>query len=265
MTDSFRVATYNVLAEAHIRPEWFPLVKPEHFVTAYRYPRITERIVGLDADIVCLQEVDDALFGRLKRRLEELDYRGWHTKYDGKPDGVATFLRWPLWRGFTANVIRYDDAAWNRGTPSGRLGHVVRLAVGNRLLSLANAHLKWNPPNTPRRKHLGYAQARMLLERLDAMGADARIVCGDMNVSPGHAVTRAFGKAGLRDAHPETVMTFNSSDAIGGPRKLDYVLHSESLVARGLPAPEVTDRTPLPSETEPSDHLPLVAEFRFAD
>jgi hypothetical protein len=50
----------------------------------------------------------------------------------------------------------------------------------------------------------------------------------------------------------------------GRCRKIDYLLYSEGrLEPKPGTLPQLTRTTPLPSLTEPSDHLPLAVEFRL--
>src|SRR5438034_6979626 len=73
---AFTVATYNVLASAYIKPQWYPntpneLLRPEH-----RIPALSQYARQLDADILCLQEVEDTTFGNLGAALAGCGYRG---------------------------------------------------------------------------------------------------------------------------------------------------------------------------------------------
>jgi len=47
---SFTIATYNVLANAYIRPAWYPRTPPGMLVAAYRGPALVRHILGLVAD-----------------------------------------------------------------------------------------------------------------------------------------------------------------------------------------------------------------------
>lgn len=87
---SFTVATYNILANAYIRPAWYPHTPPEMLVAAQRGPALVRHIIGLAADILCLQEVEDGMFTALEEGLRPCGYTGHLTKKArGKPDGCA--------------------------------------------------------------------------------------------------------------------------------------------------------------------------------
>ncbi|MGA9828697.1 MAG: hypothetical protein WBQ57_10260, partial [Rhodanobacteraceae bacterium] len=54
----FSIASYNVLADAYVRPDWFPRTSPALLEPGARTAAIAERVAGLGVDIVCLQEVE---------------------------------------------------------------------------------------------------------------------------------------------------------------------------------------------------------------
>ena len=42
-------------------------------------------------------------------------------------------------------------------------------------------------------------------------------------------------------------------------KRIDYIFHTPAFDSEPTPLPEIDNETPLPSETEPSDHLPIQA------
>jgi hypothetical protein len=46
---------------------------------------------------------------------------------------------------------------------------------------------------------------------------------------------------------------------------IDYLVHTKKLSARPIDPPPVSDRTVLPSDEQPSDHLALAAEFEWKE
>ncbi len=249
------IATYNMLADPYIDPQWYDHTDPADLLTVNRRPRLIERVAGLDADALCLQEVERVVFDLLSLRLEPLGYIGyWAQKARGKPDGCATFIRAP-WTCPRSRILTYDDGGAAKAS-----GHVALLTLvergGCRVL-VANTHLKWDSPATPAERKLGLAQARELIATVAREGLP-RVACGDFNVESGSEVMQAFAEAGYFDAHDLSAATFNSK---GPARKIDYLLHTRALVAHPRSTPHLTASTPLPSASEPSDHLPLVAGF----
>ena len=131
-------------------------------------------------------------------------------------------------------------------------------------LAIFNTHLKWDPPGTERARQWGYRQILLALGTLRHSGPlDGEIVCGDFNVTADSDVARALRAAGLDFAHRECpgIATCNSNhDA----RLIDYLFYSPSLRAKPIFPPAIDAETPLPSPDQPSDHVPLLAEFDWA-
>src|SRR5688572_6528119 len=90
---SFTVATYNVLATAYIKPEWYPGVSDHLLRAETRVPALVRHVEALGADVLCLQEVEPDVFAALGDRLGPLGYAGYYQqKGRNRPDGCATFV-----------------------------------------------------------------------------------------------------------------------------------------------------------------------------
>lgn len=257
MPDSITVATYNALAAMHVRPKYYPKIDPKIFDPRTRYPHVVERVLGLDADVVCLQEVDEDLMGKLRNALEPLNYRGTYSAKMGKKEGLAIFAKWPLWSTFRIHLLHYRDAHLRKGVSSGHLAQILKLQLGHRSLYVANTHLKWDAPDTEDASRVGLAQANQLATALPP-SSELCIVCGDFNAGPSSDTMEEFHNVGYLDTYGSSQKTFNPN---GRPKKIDYLLHSEKFLPKLLPLPKIDASTLLPSETEPSDHIPLIARF----
>src|SRR5262245_43907800 len=122
---SFRVTTYNVLATAYIRPEYFPGVAEHLLRPEWREPALAEHIAGLDADIACLQEIEPHVFAALDRRIGPFGYTGrYEPKGRGKPDGCATYFRHDRFALRQARRLEYRDREHG---PEDHSGHVALL------------------------------------------------------------------------------------------------------------------------------------------
>src|SRR5262245_10241733 len=90
----FRAITYNLLATAYIKPAWYAGVAAELLWPERRVPAVVQHIESLNADLLCLQEVEAKVFTTLNQRLKPLGYHGrYERKGKGKPDGCAAFFR----------------------------------------------------------------------------------------------------------------------------------------------------------------------------
>jgi mRNA deadenylase 3'-5' endonuclease subunit Ccr4 len=258
MAVDLRIASYNILADAYVKPEWFPHTPAALLRPRGRHEGLARRIAGLDADIVCLQEVEPDSFAALQRSLERHGYAGvMAQKGQNRPDGCAVFHRLGGSLGHRAHHFRdlLED-----GRVSGHLALVVDFELEGQRLRVACTHLRWDRPERPVEQHQGMQQATELIHELLHKDPEALwVVCGDFNARPSEPLVQAFEAAGLRDAyagrHPPTC------NANGEPKAIDYLLHSPALRAVPDALPVLEADTPLPSEQEPSDHLPICARL----
>lgn len=259
---SFSVSSYNVLADAYIDPRWYPTTPAETLDPRRRLPAISRHISDLNADILCLQEVDPALFDTVQNQLAPMDYHGEYArKGGGKPDGCATFIKSAIFDVRLVHPLRYQDGGDGRAD-SGHLALILILECAGRSLGIANTHLKWDAATTPPREQWSYRQINQLLSECQHISPYRHgwIIAGDMNMTSDSAVFRAVLEAGLLDAysHLDQAFTCNSNHKA---KRIDYLFHTLDLKATPRELPAIDANTPLPSAEQPSDHLAITADF----
>ncbi|BDI31388.1 hypothetical protein CCAX7_34390 [Capsulimonas corticalis] len=225
---SVRIATYNIrggLGVDNVRS----------------LPRIADVIRGLDADVVCLQEVHQNLpwsgFANQPRRLGKLlganvlFQRNLSLWFGGFGNAVAT----------TAPVIHVRRHALPGGRePRGCLE--VRLETRVGALTLFSTH--WGLSDGERR-----LQALRVAELVRAAQTPV-VLCGDFNEGPDAGNVRLLlEEAGLQDAGAGGGFTY-PADA---PRaRIDFILHDDLLSADGFQVkPAIA-----------SDHFPVFVNFK---
>jgi mRNA deadenylase 3'-5' endonuclease subunit Ccr4 len=128
---SFQIATYNVLATAYLGRDDYSAVPAELLDPDRRTRAVVRHVAALDADIVCLQEVEAAVFAELRIGLEPLGYAGhYEWKGGGKPDGCATFYRERAFVLRQALRMEYRDDEKGPGRHSGFIALLVVLERG---------------------------------------------------------------------------------------------------------------------------------------
>ncbi len=242
-----RVASYNVLADAYIRTSYYPGTPPEVLRPERRRTAIAERVARLAADVVCLQEVEPATLAAIAARLP--GYAVHAERKRDKPDAVAIVTRRPV-RGRA--VLAHDDG-------TGHVALLVAVEDEDRLVGIAAAHVKWDPPGAA----VGLAQAEALLDAVAGFtpACAGWILAGDFNAGPDSPLYARARARGWRDAYEGTqAFTCNSSRV---PKRIDFLFHDPALVAEPEPLPPIAPDTALPSAVEPSDHLAIAAWFRW--
>lgn len=240
-----RVVSWNVLADAYLRDEYFPHTKPEVLERAVRRKAVADRLESLaGVEVLCLQEVDTQLFAAAQERLT--GSTGHHFKKRGKGEGVAIFVRHALTQEPKFKEHAFKDLS----------GHVA-LGVSFADVTIVTTHLKWAPDGTVAAEHPGRGQ---LAELLDTWPSGVRVVCGDFNAVPTSDVLELARERGLKDAYATMDDAF-TCNANSKRKRIDYILHTPDFKATPNALPAITDDTPLPSETEPSDHLPIEARL----
>jgi mRNA deadenylase 3'-5' endonuclease subunit Ccr4 len=260
----FCVVSYNILADSYIRPEWYPNTAPEFLEPSERIARVIDGLLGLSPDIACLQEVEPTVFEHVAAHLESHEYAGSYLqKGKNRPDGCATFFKSARFDEVQSIDLEYADSLAGQDAT----GHVAQLSVlkqGSRQLVVANTHLRWDPPDTQAFRSVGCAEASELMATCRQLLSvnDGLLVCGDFNAGPKSDVVQVLIKAGLSFTHCHE-SNRNTSNANGEANTIDYIMHNRALLPTALPLPVIDDLTPLPGPTEPSDHLPVVARFRW--
>ncbi len=88
----FSVATYNVLANAYVKPDRYRHSPPEALEPIARRERLLARIAALEVDVLCLQEVEPDAHAAIAQRLGE-GYESAFAPRIGRPDGASLFAR----------------------------------------------------------------------------------------------------------------------------------------------------------------------------
>ncbi len=261
MTLSFRLTSYNVLAAAYATARLYPSIDAELLRWSRRAPVIVARVAALAADVACLQEVERAAWPGLEGAFAAVGWRGtFAAKGAGRPDGCAMLWRDGTLRFASREVLHYDDGEAG-AEASGHLALIVDFDTPAGLLRIADTHLRWQAPTARARAHIGFRQARGLLDRFAAMrpAAFATLACGDFNAPPESDVVALFREHGFADAY--ALAPQPTCNPHRRATRIDFIVATPGLRATPEPIPEIDGDTPLPSATEPSDHLPITARL----
>jgi mRNA deadenylase 3'-5' endonuclease subunit Ccr4 len=263
MAFAFTLGTWNILASAYIRRSFYPNTPQSMLEARSRVPALVRRAIELQLDILCLQEVEPAVFAPLQEGLVANGYQGTMAlKGGGKPDGCAIFFRTSCFNLLNEWRVEYQDGA-SRGPNSGHIAQRMTLDIGGVRLALVNTHLKWDPPETPTEQQWGYRQASEALRLVTEEAADVQAICGDFNATPDADAVELLIESGFDYTHRNCAQTF-TCNSNRMPKLIDYIAFRGSVRAEPLQVPAIDGHTPLPSEEQPSDHLPLTAKLILA-
>jgi mRNA deadenylase 3'-5' endonuclease subunit Ccr4 len=263
---SFSVASYNVLASAYIQPALYRRTPSIVLHRSWRIPALLQHITRLQADIICLQEVEDELFAALRSRMGASGYGAqYRRKSSGQPDGCAVFFRQDVFDLIDVRVIAYKDER-NETADSGNIALVILFESVFGRIGIINTHLTWDRPGTALELQRGLRQVRQLLVEQSSIADAARgwIIAGDFNAVPGSESISLMQNAGFHYAHCG-IAGVNTCNVNGTAKMIDYLFCSSSLRAEPLPVSPVDDRTVLPSAEQPSDHVSIAARFSWLD
>ena len=120
---AIRVFSWNVLAEIYANGSSYPYVPGWQLTWAYRKGRVLGEILGADADVVCLQEVQsDAFEADVAPAMAAAGYASLFKQktresmgVEGKIDGCALFYRASRFKLVSYFVIEFNDAAGEGG------------------------------------------------------------------------------------------------------------------------------------------------------
>lgn len=202
---SFRMLTYNVLAEIYTTTQTYPNCPNWALAWTYRKRNLIREIAKYEADILCLQEVQaDHYEDHFQPYFSRMGYEGCYkvkTRESmgrkGKIDGCATLFRKDMYVMRAEHSTEYNTVAQQRTKNSRALnrclkGNVALILVldatdGSGPIVVANTHLFWDPELTD----VKLFQVDVFLSELELvlqkhrLGPDVPVVIGgDFNSEP---------------------------------------------------------------------------------
>lgn len=185
--DKFTALTYNTLCDKYATHQQYGYAPSRALAWEFRRDLILNEIKNHDADIVCLQEIDQGSYNDFFReQLAYSDYKGvyWPKgRAQGMPeeearvvDGCATFFKGSKYILLDKQMIHFGQTAVRRPDAKGqddiynRVWQKDNIAVvvflenrltGSRLI-VVNAHIHWDPAY----KDVKLIQAAILMEEV---------------------------------------------------------------------------------------------------
>mmetsp|Transcript_8633 Transcript_8633/g.32491 ORF Transcript_8633/g.32491 Transcript_8633/m.32491 type:complete len:791 (-) Transcript_8633:686-3058(-) len=202
-SSAVRVASWNILADAYCATE-------DSTRWSFRAPLIEEVVREVDADLLCLQEVDQDLADLARRHGYDCCRR---LRPAAKPDGCAFLWRAQRLRLKAEQVVDFDRQVGrdDRNFSSFRRHNIAHVGLfedgetGQHLL-VANVHFYWNPRHEEVKVVQCYNTLVTLQKVLDEWHTLSEgpakplvIFAGDTNSTPGSLAHTLLSSGGLRN------------------------------------------------------------------
>ncbi|KAK7492018.1 hypothetical protein BaRGS_00016682 [Batillaria attramentaria] len=297
--DTFSVVSYNILAECHRTKTDYSYTALEFLGLEYRHAQLMRELQYLDADIVCLQEVDPIYFENiLLPAMQKLGYEGLvkkRTKYH-MDEGEATFYKMDIFELETSEGVSLTEVihkeidafildpvvntAAKEYTDRPDVVLITRLCckATKKSVTVGNVHIVHSDVDISDVQCLQAVCAIKELLRVAGGEEAAYVLCGDFNGNPHSPVKRLVDEQELSVGHLQRLDMLKIGRGHGPGEEpavtcftdrtwiLDYVFFSsQTLQAMGVL--QVVDKDViqqtggLPSKSFPSDHLPLKANL----
>ncbi|XP_031722117.1 protein angel homolog 2 isoform X2 [Anarrhichthys ocellatus] len=238
----FSVMSYNILSQELLQDNVYLYrhCHPGVLPWDHRLPSLLAEIQQHNADILCLQEVqEDHYENQIKPALQDLGYQCEYKKRTGsKPDGCAVIFKTSRLSLLSSNPVEFfrpGDALLDRDN----VGLVLLLRPNDperrsdpsAFICVANTHLLYNP----RRGDIKLAQLAILLaeigrlSRLPDGSANPVVLCGDFNSTPRSPLYSFLTTGSLEYRGLQSSMVSGQENSPRGQRVLTSPLWSHSL------------------------------------
>lgn len=180
--DTFTITTWNILAPscADQTEQGFPYAKKEDLDTNTRLERIIDKLINIDSDVYCLQEVESEIFDAICDRLKPKGYKTYELYTSHRKHGVAIISR------LDGSILQQDYMKNNKIITSQPFISAL-LTVGDRKVTIINAHLK-------AKLEFSYVRTGQIKYLLSLVDDTPHILCGDFNASPDEFSFRALNE-----------------------------------------------------------------------
>lgn len=242
MAFDFSVMSYNILSQELLQDNayLYQHCNPGVLPWDHRLPNLLAEIQQYNADILCLQEVqEDHYENQIKPALQALGYQCEYKKRTGrKPDGCAVIFKSSRLSLLSSNPVEFfrpGDTLLDRDN----VGLVLLLRPNDTLsqsdpsafICVANTHLLYNP----RRGDIKLAQLAILLAEIGRLShlpdgsTNPVVLCGDFNSTPWSPLYSFLTTGCLEYRGLQSSMVSGQESSPRGQRLLMSPLWSHSL------------------------------------
>jgi len=253
--ESFTALSYNILNKEFACEEIYEYVSLEDLSWKNRKDRIIRKLSGLNPDVICLQEINRQTFEEFREVLPE--YEGaFGIKEDDTlkvNDGVCTFSKKSKFKKVSNNCV-FCDGSSRCGKVAIRPAMFTELTLKNdEKITVINTKLRYSrvvEPNDGVWNHLHFLLKKIPQEKV--------LFMGDFNRTPDHFLIKDILNIGLKDVLGEENRPTCFAKTCRKVKRVDYIFASKDLITSPLSCSLLSDKDPIPSREEPSDHVPVL-------
>ncbi len=245
--EKLKIVSFNILSDTTLG--WFGdevEKRPDDFDWDSRIERIHQALKEINADVICLQEVEPKSYEYLKQKFGD-GFASSLALNDNKKFGSAIFVKKSAVEVKNIERIAYP----------GTTGRVVQIAQlknkkDGKLIAVANTHL-----DQPTRDK----QMTFLTELLqEKHGKQDRVICGDFNAKSTDDVGQVLDQAGY--LHDDTA-GYTNNHQNQEAKRIDGIYHTDGIDSSARAWKEIDIDTVLPNKEIASDHVPLLADLSW--
>mmetsp|Transcript_12828 Transcript_12828/g.36887 ORF Transcript_12828/g.36887 Transcript_12828/m.36887 type:complete len:535 (-) Transcript_12828:233-1837(-) len=233
------VVTWNILSSAYASFKMYPHVDPAVLRATRRRAQVSAALRQLNADVICLQEVDcpledlglgenefESCFAQRPGGRSDRCVIAWRRDRLEMGPGrhrVMLFDEHPPPKAFECDPAHYE---------SGNVGLAVELRMksdpGKRCVTVATTHLNWEPQKMDVRAW----QAHIFFDMAQNLSGPRVVLCGDFNSIPGTQPHQFLAQGcGLASAYADvesSALTNSNADVCPGgfAAMIDYLWYS---------------------------------------
>ncbi|XP_029649667.1 mucin-17 [Octopus sinensis] len=204
----FSVVSYNILADCHfykVQKDRYPAEEKLFLELPARHKRLMAELSYIDADVVCLQEVEPEYYSKtLSPDMQKLGYEGFYKKrvHENYDEGETTFYKTSRFsdpENTAYSLKQLIDKDIQEMSLSEEVKEsvrrfmclpdvllVTRLRCKNtgKFITVGNVHVNWGNFKLPNIQCVQIARA--IREVVNRAGSDSNphVICGDFNSSP---------------------------------------------------------------------------------
>nr|XP_019952499.1 PREDICTED: 2',5'-phosphodiesterase 12 [Paralichthys olivaceus] len=229
---AIRVVSYNILADVYAQTELsktvlYPYCAPYALQLDYRQNLVKKELAGYNADIICLQEVDQGVFvDSLTPSLDAFGLDGVFKLKERQHEGLSTFYRRSKFQLLSRHDIMLSEALTSdpihsellekvsansdlkdrivRRSTSLQVSILEDLKTPGRKVCVANTHLYWHPKGgNVRLVQMGVALRHLSRVIREVAPGAPLVFCGDFNSSPTSGVFQLVTEAVVPQQHAD--------------------------------------------------------------